>query len=318
MNFISSISRLTSLILVAAAASSLPACGGPELDAQETGQEALIGGARARTGMWDSALRIGTVSVSRDGSLFNARPGCTAVRVGPRHVLTAAHCVQVQSATARRGYGTVRTGYRPGRLLIFTNAKDGNSGPYAFEAIEKTEMHPSWVAACTPSCRWDVPTSVPFPPDVALITLAADLPDSIPTAVVDAIPLLMGERVTIVGYGCEVGVTAGGLGGRLKYDLAQTQLPENTLMINQYVTTPGRAQGWADAGLCPGDSGGPLYRGHSAGSLRVVGINAYYTFRGPAEVPWQNLHTRLARNNPHAVAQWLDARLPAGQVLGLR
>lgn len=38
-------------------------------------------------------------------------------------------------------------------------------------------------------------------------------------------------------------------------------------------------------GLCPGDSGGPLYRKLADGSLVVVGVNANYTFTGGYEYP---------------------------------
>jgi hypothetical protein len=57
-------------------------------------------------------------------------------------------------------------------------------------------------------------------------------------------------------------------------------------------------------GLCPGDSGGALYR---EGTNRVVGVNASYTFLPDSNVPVTNWHTRLDGDARWGVASWLES-----------
>ncbi|CAN0492103.1 unnamed protein product, partial [Laminaria digitata] len=64
--------------------------------AESTREAELIGGQQATSGEWDSSL----FWITNGGS-------CGGVRVGPRYILTAAHCVQVIDRNANRMYGQV-------------------------------------------------------------------------------------------------------------------------------------------------------------------------------------------------------------------
>ncbi len=71
---------------------------------------------------------------------------------------------------------------------------------------------------------------------------------------------------------------------------------------------PGARGASAAAGLCPGDSGGPLYRKRDGG-WAVVGVNSNYTLALEADdsvgLPITNWHTRLDGKSRHDVATWL-------------
>ena len=293
--------------LVFLTALQLAACGGqededPEVKAIATAEKGLIGGGQAGNGDWDSTLEIN---------------GCTAARVGPRHIITAAHCVQ--NRINGRGFHNVRDGFRPGDLLRITNSKTFVAGTFFFRQIASATMHPSWTQACTGGCPNNLATLWPYPPDIAVIRVTSDLPSGIPMAKIDARPIARNERMTILGYGCETSLNNPGTSvqRRLKFERLRSQTPLNSAMQHEYIASPGMSQNPSEASLCFGDSGGPVYRGWSRSGTKIVGINAYYTFTSNSGVSFQNLHTDLSRDNPHDVVNWLLTQIPPGQITGL-
>lgn len=169
-------------------ASLLLACGAsPDAievsGAGEREEQSLIGGRLARAGELDATLRL------RDAF-------CTGTKVGPRHILTAAHCV---------------SSFAPGSSLEVTNAKGfGSFGSQAsgFRAytIAQVEVEPAWRAACPPGRCGGLSVGVRNRmADVALVVTTADIA-GVPVAPIDLSPVADGEAVTIAGYGCEVTV----------------------------------------------------------------------------------------------------------------
>lgn len=75
---------------------------------------------------------------------------------------------------------------------------------------------------------------------------------------VDADPLQVGERVTLLGYGCTRPGGGGGNDGTLRYGTAEVVGFSNFDVVTQ-----------KGAALCFGDSGGPMMR-----DKRIVGINS--------------------------------------------
>jgi hypothetical protein len=75
-----------------------------------------------------------------------------------------------------------------------------------------------------------------------------------------------------------------------------------------YFFTPGKNLVATAASLCPGDSGGPVYRTNRTAET-IVGVNAYYSFKPPSEdgpgVSVTNWHTRLDSGARNGVATWL-------------
>jgi hypothetical protein len=273
---------------------------------------ALIGGRDAGAGELPATMAI--------------KGNCTVAKVGPRHILTAAHCVT----------GAQAAKFEAGKTIQIT------TGLPAFQdvVIERTEVQPAWRDKCASSIpcinvnvcgRSDIA-------DVAVIITRDELA-GIPEASVDLSPLAVGDRVMLTGYGCEQSVGTSRIGdGRFR--VAETAIipfdravhpgsylfPEDqesglvTMMAGHYSLTPGPASPDGHGGLCPGDSGGPLYRLDEKAAPVIVGVNANYTFNGGRTVetdagdagyfnfggsPVTNWHTRLDVKSGHRIGGWL-------------
>lgn len=293
-----------------------------EESAHEEHAQKLVGGEQVIEGKWDSAI----FWASDSGG------ACTGAVVGPRHVLTAAHCVQAFDSSRNVALGRVRGGLERGKRLGITNKKVLDQDSYALNTIEAVSMHPGWMNDCLPWCPFDNSMNPPFPPDLAVIELQQEIPESFVRAKVMTAPVLPGTSVSIMGYGCEggVGQPMSGNVWRLKaFDTvtgnAQYMVHPSTfvsynlrtLYERHYVITPGLDLHNA-ASLCPGDSGGPLYLTNDAEGEVVVGVNAYYSFRSSSGIATTNAHTRLGRDNPSDTTQWLFGKLPAESFLHQR
>ena len=285
-----------------------------EAEGGESLRSGLIGGAQATRGEWDSSL----FWITNGGT-------CGGARVSPRHILTAAHCVQVIDRDNNRMYSDVRNDMKDGFALLVTNEKqlDGNTN-YTQIAIKQTIMHPLWAESCDQGCLFRNAVVDPFPPDLALIELKSDMPASIPTAKIELGPVMQGTEVAITGYGCEDGLYAGfRTPGKNKFATTTTEpfysvqhsssfVPsaQSGAYDRAYVITPGQDPSGA-ASLCLADSGSPLFLKDTSGGDVVVGLNAYYTFTNiPSGISTTNAHTRLGFDNPHGAAAWLMMYLP--------
>jgi hypothetical protein len=153
----------------------------------------------------------------------------------------------------------------------------------------------------------------------------------VPAAEIDTEPLAVDEAVTIQGYGCENGFdgTKDYTKARLKFQptkvasyetMATEAAAPDSGVATVYVTDQDRRQFFAtrgqgrkkeEASLCPGDSGGPVYRGTDG--ARVVGVNSRgWKGSDVNAIGTTNSHTRLDANTQWDVAGWL------GTVPGLR
>lgn len=283
--------------------------------------QGLVGGEQVIEGKWDSAVFWATDSGG----------ACSGAVVGPRHVLTAAHCVQAFDTSRNVALGRLRGGLERGKRLGITNRKVlDQGGGYAVNTIEEVTMHPGWMNDCLPGCPFDNSMSPPFPPDLAVIELQQEIPERFVRAKVMTASVLAGTPVSIMGYGCEggVGQPMSGNVWRLKafdtvvgnaqfmvHPSSFVSYPLRTLYERHYVITPGLDLHQA-ASLCPGDSGGPLYLTDDTAGEIVVGVNAYYSFRSATNgISTTNAHTRLGRDNPSDTTQWLFKKLPAESFL---
>jgi hypothetical protein len=264
-----------------------------ELSAQS---EALTGGRVAGEAEFPATVSMG---------------GCTGVKVGPHHFMLAAHCVHdaFENGTWWQ--------YQPGGQIWITPDNRTDTGTFRPLTVVQTHVPSSWFDTCVTPCQVNV-LNPSHPPDVALVVVSTDSPD-IAEAEVDLSPVLPGQPLVMTGYGCENGLDGpfGDFGPRLKLGhvlaLPQEALLHDGTYVSQgdegnvaasYVITSGVAKDALAASLCPGDSGGPLYR-DDAGQRTLVGINAYYTFNWSG-VAYTNWHTRLDSQARFGIGPWLQ------------
>jgi V8-like Glu-specific endopeptidase len=258
----------------------------------------LIGGSTVTDSKLDSFLSIST---------------CSAVLVSPKAIMTAAHCIHDFSRS-----GQIHSRYRAGQEIVIGNGPRG--GGRLRVRIESSHVHPSWEKACTASNPCDPNRAGagndPSVSDLAIIKLVTPV-TSIPSAILDLEPVNPNDSVTVAGYGCEGGINTGSSGNRKamttktvdgKVALAHAG-SERASAIAETLTanfvTPGQPDGGPS--LCPGDSGGPVYR---ANTNKLVGINADYTFTGAYErtgaIAKTNIHARF---DAPKVKSWLAGLL---------
>ena len=279
------------------------ACGSApeESDEEEvSGEDALIGGAPATIAQFPATVYL--------------KKGCTAAKVAEKRLLTAAHCV-LDGSTLDLKYG-------PDKPVELT--REPSKG-FTTHAVAKVHVQPKWLPACESSyCASSTVTALLDAADVAVIELAEDIV-GVPIAPIDTAPLATRAKVTVLGFGCTEGVTAQDARTDVTLKYAETTIlapsravhegsPVDATKVGQvagiYALTPGPARVKNAGGLCPGDSGGPLYK-KRGDTLVVVGVNANYTLR-PGEkdlagIPVTNWHTRLDAQSRLGIAAWLES-----------
>ena len=143
----------------------------------EDAKDALTGGKVAKQGDFASTLRVTT----RSG-------GCTGAKVGPAHVLLAAHCVH----EGKLGAGET------------IEVNDGVVPKFDREIslrVKAVHVPHFWTS------RPDGALDLQAPPDVAVIEVErSDAFEALTAAAVDLSPVTAGEELTLTGYGCEKGL----------------------------------------------------------------------------------------------------------------
>lgn len=271
--------------------SSLMACA-PKEDSTQSGEADLVNGNSAQIG--DLPFNLHVVG------------NCTVTKVGPKLILTAAHCVL---DTYKH---KVRADFEPG-VKMTVKARAGIETRTL--VIAKTHVHPVTLALCTRSSLCS-PTAVYDAPDVAVIEVTEEI-EGVPIASVDVKTAETADPVTILGYGCtakggysdgvlrtsDVAISAEDALSKVDGYSGPTQRALIEQVGNNFILTPGPRLAAANGGLCPGDSGGPVLR---RGTSTIVGINSvvWWDVNG---IPAVNWHARVDGKAAHGVAAWLGS-----------
>ncbi len=264
---------MTGSLALTAAAAVIPLAS----PASAVADSIVIGGQPAQ--VEDSPWVVALSSRSRFG---DARAGqfCGAVAVGPKKVLTAAHCL------SREALGTDVGQVRDLRIISGRNELNGSGGKEI--AVSGTWVNPGFDATTNSG-------------DVAVLTLAEALPeqDVIPMAEAGDAGYRAGTAAVVYGWGDTTGNGdyASSLRSANVSILPDSSCEEaypgggNGMYEASAMLCAGEPQGGYDA--CQGDSGGPLVaRG------RLVGLVSWGNGCGRAGSP--GVYTRIS-----AAVEWM-------------
>jgi hypothetical protein len=177
--------------------------------------------------------------------------------------------------------------------------------------VVSVNVHPEYTN-CSQCANDNSMSDFGFRPDVALIVVVESTP-YVATATIDSEPVVIGDPVTLAGYGCENGVGQPSGPARLKVGdtdaIDPFLLSDAASVPGAYVTTFGPEVDADSPGLCPGDSGGPLYR---TGTNLVVGVASLVAFVGDTGNPVGNWHTRLDSESRYDIYGWANAIIQGG------
>lgn len=264
-------------------------------------------GSRATEG----AATPSTSALLKSTLLFES--GCAAVKVGPKHLLTAARCVAgtvpvEKGSTLRYVLGS------KGRPSTVSPATDSPSAEYRELSVAKVHVAPSFSTSCREdACAFGSLVSSTAA-DVAVVELDEELA-AIPTLPVDLDPVAVGDPLFVTSSEC---ASLDSRAGSTVLDRTVAVPPtsvvhkgspyeQNRALVSRlagaYLVTAG--PGWDDKapGFCRTDVGGPVFR---TGSSSVVGVVAGYTaWSADRQVPVTLHHTRLDDVSRDKVGAWL-------------
>lgn len=213
---------------------------------------------------------VGSILVTTNKSSFIG----TAAAIGPRQVLTAAHVVDLNNdgKVNQRDNAT-------GTYFILNFGEDQSQRI----AVEKFDLHPNFTGFNHPAVN----------DDIAVLTLAEDLPEGVPIYPIADFDLVAGSTVTMVGYGrsgdgvkgydTSASLTVKRVGANV-VDAFYIQDDKNRPDVNEvfrfdfdsaYGTGPLGGPGiYLETQLGQGDSGGPSFISTGNG-LTIVGVNTF-------------------------------------------
>jgi secreted trypsin-like serine protease len=235
-------------------------CGQPATDTSDL----MIRGGQEVSADDLSTIRRSTVALTTDfvkpqdestrnaSMLESGKSFCSGTIVGPRVIVTAAHCVQELINNKDKGGPLLP---RPDHFVVHFDTKISRDGN--FIRAEKVIPHPDWNPSQTLS-----PFPLSKPNDIGVVILSEDIPDSmIPVKIADPSLKVNGKAAVLAGFGITKNRNNNDTG--ILRTLTSTFSAENGRIARV-------SHGTWFKGICAGDSGGPAYF-EVDGELQLVG-----------------------------------------------
>jgi hypothetical protein len=223
-------------------------------------------------------------------------PGCSATRIGPQSILTAAHCV-LDPAEWR-----LMSAFESGQALMVWHGPELSTAQGYRVKIAATWVHQSFKR----STRFGGDLNLPELYDMAIIHVTG-LPDTIALATIKSQPIQRGDLILFTGYGCEIlpsmmrrtfngeiltsdSWSADERKLRLKFKRERVYTLDHNVAIlkNRHPSDQDLGHPPIDTfSGCPGDSGSGVYALTSDTDFKssvLVGVNSFVSHYGTAFV----------------------------------